>query len=116
MTQRKLSIIIQPVVQTLEKTMDALTTQFVSDVDRLGILLAQIADLTKEANAIKADLKGDTQFKTFEGNLFRAVVVEQEKTTYDSEVLKLAADPAILELAKRESFVVSVKVTARAAD
>jgi hypothetical protein len=96
--------------------MDALTTQFVSDVDRLGILLAQIADLTKEANAIKADLKGYTQFKTFEGNLFRAVVVEQEKTTYDSEVLKLAADPAILELAKRESFVVSVKVTARAAD
>ena len=96
--------------------MDALTTQFVSDVDRLGILLAQIADLTKEANAIKADLKGYTQFKTFEGNLFRAVVIEQEKITYDTDVLKTAADPAILELAKRESFVVSVKVTARAAD
>jgi hypothetical protein len=92
------------------------TTHFSSDVDRLGILLAQIADLTKEANAIKADLKGWAQFKTFEGNLFRAVVVEQEKITYDTDVLKTAADPAILELAKRESFVMSVKVTARAAD
>lgn len=93
-----------------------MSTLFMSEVDRLGILLAQIADLTKEANSIKAGIKNQTQFKTFEGNLFRAVVIEQEKTTYDSEVLKLAADPAILELAKRESFVVSVKVTARAAD
>jgi hypothetical protein len=93
-----------------------MNTIFISEVDRLGLLLAQIADLTKEANAIKAGIKADTRSKTFEGNLFRAVVVEQEKTTYDSEVLKLAADPAILELAKRESFVVSVKVTARAAD
>ena len=93
-----------------------MNTIFISEVDRLGLLLAQIADLTKEANAIKAGIKTDTRSKTFEGNLFRAVVIEQEKTTYDSEVLKTAADPAILELAKRESFVVSVKVTARAAD
>ena len=92
------------------------TSNFASDIDRLGLLLAQISDLTKEANAIKTDLKECAQFKTFEGNLFRAVVIEQEKTTYDTEVLKLAADPAILELAKRESFVVSVKVTARMAD
>ena len=55
-------------------------------------------------------------YKTYEGNLFRAVVVEQEKTTYDVDVLKAAADQAVLDLAKRESFVVSVKVTARAAD
>ena len=90
-------------------------TTFHSDVDRLGVLLAQIADLTKQANAIKKTLK-EMPYKTYEGNLFRAVVVEQEKTTYDTDVLKSAVDDTILELAKRESFVVSVKVTGRAAD
>ena len=90
-------------------------TTFHSDVDRLGVLLAQIADLTKQANAIKKTLK-ELPYKTYEGNLFRAVVVEQEKTTYDTDVLKSAVDDTILELAKRESFVVSVKVTGRAAD
>ena len=90
-------------------------TTFFSDVDRLGLLLAQIADLTKQANDIKKGIK-QSPGRTFEGNLFRAVVVEQEKTTYDVDVLKAAADQAVLDLAKRESFVVSVKVTARAAD
>lgn len=90
-------------------------TTFYSDVDRLGLLLAQIADLTKQANGIKKAIK-EMPYKTYEGNLFRAVVVEQEKTTYDVDVLKAAADQAVLDLAKRESFVVSVKVTARAAD
>jgi hypothetical protein len=92
-------------------------TTFYSDVDRLGLLLAQIADLTKQANDIKKTLKELPYLgKTFEGNLFRAVVVEQERVSYDTDVLKTAADPVILDLAKRESFVVSVKVTARAAD
>lgn len=95
-------------------------TIFHSDVDRLGVLLAQIADLTKQANAIKKTLKEmahlDNLGNTFEGNLFRAVVIEQERVSYDTDVLKSAVDDAILELAKRESFVVSVKVTGRAAD
>ena len=90
-------------------------TTFYSDVDRLGLLLAQIADLTKQANDIKKDIK-QSPGDTFEGNLFRAVVIEQERVSYDTDVLKSAASPTILELAKRESFVVSVKVTARAAD
>ena len=90
-------------------------TTFFSDVDRLGVLLAQIADLTKQANDIKKVIK-QSPGNTFEGNLFRAVVIEQERVSYDTDVLKSAASPTILELAKRESFVVSVKVTARAAD
>lgn len=82
------------------------------DVDRLGVLLAQISDLTKEANDIKKALKEST-VRELDGALFRAVVIEQERTTYDTDVLKTAATPEILELAKRESFCVSVKVTAR---
>ena len=97
-------------------TRDISTTYtLASDIDRLGLLLAQISDLTKEANEIKSNLKAQ-HYKTFEGNLFRAVVIEQEKTTYDVDVLKAAADQSILDLARRESFVVSVKVTARMAD
>ncbi len=82
------------------------------DIDKLGILLAQISDLTKQANDIKKSLKEST-FRELEGALFRAVVVEQDRTTYDVDVLKTAATPEILELAKRESFCMSVKVTAR---
>lgn len=84
-------------------------------VDRLGILLAQISDLTKQANEIKAELKRST-CKTFDGALFRAVVVEQERVSYDTDVLQAAVAPEILAFARRESFVVSVKVTARMAD
>ena len=82
------------------------------DVDRLGVLLAQISDLTKEANDIKKAIKEST-VRELDGALFRAVVVEQERTTYDTDVLKTAATQEVLELAKRESFCVSVKVTAR---
>ena len=82
------------------------------DVDKLGVLLAQISDLTKQANDIKKAIKESSVIE-IEGALFRAVVVEQERTTYDVDVLKTAATDATLELAKRESFCVSVKVTAR---
>jgi hypothetical protein len=88
--------------------MKAITGQ---DVDKLGVLLAQISDLTKQANDIKAAIKKSAL--VIEGALFRAVVVEQERTTYDIDVLKTAATQEVLELAKRESFCVSVKVTAR---
>ena len=82
------------------------------DVDKLGVLLAQISDLTKQANDIKKAIKESSVIE-LEGALFRAVVVEQERTTYDTDVLKNAVTDEILELAKRESFCVAVKVTAR---
>lgn len=82
------------------------------DVDKLGVLLAQISDLTKQANDIKKAIKESSVIE-LEGALFRVVVVEQERTTYDVDVLKDAVTDEILELAKRESFCVAVKVTAR---
>jgi len=85
------------------------------DVDRLGFLLAQISDLTKQANEIKKRIK-ETHGNSFDGNLFRAVVIEQERTTYDIDVLKSAAPQSILDLAKRETFSVSVTLTARNSD
>ena len=81
-------------------------------IDRLGVLMAQISDLSKEANEIKSALK-DMGTGVVEGNLFRAIVIEQERTTYDTDILKLVAAPEILELARRESIQMQVRVTAR---
>lgn len=85
-----------------------------NNVDKLGVLLAQISDLSKQADAIKAELKAQGVGVT-EGALFRAVVVEQEKTTYDMEIMRLGAPAEVLALAKRESVAMMVRVTGRKA-
>lgn len=85
-----------------------------AQIDRLGVLMAQISDLSKEANEIKAALKDPKRkVNVFEGNLFRAVVVDQERVTYDADILKTVAPAEILELAMRESVQTQVRVTAR---
>ena len=90
----------------MKKTIDA------AQIDRLGVLMAQFSDLSKEANEIKSALK-DMGKGVVEGNLFRAVVVPQDRITYNSEILQLVAAPEILELAMRKSSGMQVCVTAR---
>ena len=85
-----------------------------SKIDRLGMLMAQISDLSREAQEIKSALKA-MGAGVVEGNLFRAVVVQQERVTYDADILKTIAPPEILELAMRESLQMSVRVSARRA-
>ncbi len=64
-----------------------------SQVDVLGSLLAQISELTKEADAIKDGLKdaatagGD---KVVEGALFKATAIEANRSVVDYK--KLCAD------------------------
>lgn len=90
------------------------TVFFDSAVDKLGVLQSQIADLTREADEIKRELK--TYGKgVVEGNLFRAIVVEQERVTFDNDILKTIIEPEILEFARRESLVTTVRVTGRKA-
>lgn len=90
------------------------TTIDAAQIDRLGVLMAQISDLSKEANEIKAALKDPKRkVNVFEGNLFRAVVVDQVRVTYDTDILKTVAEPEILELAMREAIQTQVRVTAR---
>jgi hypothetical protein len=59
--------------------------------DRLGKLLAQIADLTKQADAIKDEFKDEATLpggdKVFVGNLFKATVVEANRKTVDNAAL-----------------------------
>ena len=89
------------------------------EVDQLGLLLAQIAELTKQADKIKDDIKdvatllnGD---KVIAGNLFKATVVESNRNTVDYK--KLCADLGItadeLVAYTKVCAVFSVKVTAR---
>lgn len=88
-------------------------------IDTLGTLLAQIAELEKQAEAIKTDLKDAATApggsNVFEGDLFKATVVEANRSTVDWK--KLAADLGITaeQLASytKTAAVFSVKVTSR---
>lgn len=94
---------------------DIITT----DIDRLGILLAEIDRLTKEADTIKDALKDSATLpgasKEFVGNLFKATVIEADRKTTDYK--KLIADLNIASdvVAKytKTSAVFSVKTTSR---
>lgn len=91
----------------------------INTIDTLGTLLAQIADLEAQAEAIKDELKdaatAPNGSKVFEGTLFKATVSESNRSTVDWK--KLAADLGIdaETLAKytKTAAVFSVKVTSR---
>lgn len=88
-------------------------------VDELGTLLAQISDLTAKAEAIKADLRDAATLPgaehEFEGNLFRALVVESDRKTvsYADLVKDLKVPADVVAKYTKTSAVFSVKVTAR---
>ena len=94
---------------------DIITT----NIDRLGLLLAEIDRLTKEADSIKDDLKDAATTpggsKEFVGNLFKATVIEADRKTVDYK--KLLADLGVAQevVAKytKTAAVFSVKTTAR---
>ena len=84
-----------------------------NDVDTLGQLLAQIADLTKQADAIKDQIKDGG--KTVEGVLFKATYVEANRKVTDWKAIAKAfniPDEAIIENTT-VTAVFSVKVTSR---
>jgi hypothetical protein len=91
-----------------------------TEVDTLGLLLAQIADLTEKADAIKAGLKDaltapGAAESAIEGNLYRAAVVSSNRSTTDWK--KLAADLGIaadqIAAYTKTAAVYSVRVTSR---
>ena len=89
-----------------------------TQVDVLGNLLAQIAELTKAADAIKDGIKdaasagGD---KVVEGNLYKATYIETNRSVVDYK--KLCADLGVsaeqVASYTRTTAVFSVKVTSR---
>lgn len=81
-----------------------------NDIDNLGALLADISRLTKQADAIKDRIK-DSKKAVIEGELFRAVLVKQERTTYDPRKVELILGDKV-SLVEKVTEVTSVKVTA----
>lgn len=89
-----------------------------SSVDNLGELLAQIADLTKQADAIKDSIKDNASAggdKVVEGDLFKATYIESNRSVVDYK--KLCADLGItaeqVATYTKTSAVFSVKVTSK---
>ncbi len=95
--------------------MNTITT---TQVDTLGQLLAQIAELTKQADAIKDGIKDAASAggaKVVEGDLFKATYIETNRSTVDYKTL--CADLGITadQIAKysKTAAVFSVKVTSK---
>jgi hypothetical protein len=88
----------------------------ISQADTLGALLAQIATLQKQADAIKDEMKDVASSggsKVFEGELFKATYIETNRSSVDYK--KMCADLNISEDVVKQyaktTAVFSVKVT-----
>ena len=89
-----------------------------ASIDQLGAILAQIADLEKQATAIKDAIKDSASAggdKVVEGSLFKATYLESNRKTVDYKTL--CADLGITadQIAQYTSVtaVFSVKVSSR---
>lgn len=87
-----------------------------TSVDELGLLLAQIADLTAKAEKIKDAIKDAASKggpKVIEGNLFKATYSESNRTVFDKEKFVKAFGEAEYTKYTKVSASFSVKTTAR---
>lgn len=89
-----------------------------TQVDTLGFLLAQIAELTAKADAIKDQIKDSATAggaKIIEGNLYKATVVEANRKVTDwKAIAKVCNIPEDVIIANTSiTAVFSVKTTSR---
>jgi hypothetical protein len=80
-------------------------------VDRLGMLLAQIADLTKEADAIKDAIK--LAGESVEGSFFKATLVDMDRKVFDKEYFLQRNSAEVYDAYTKNTVSVSVRVTSR---
>jgi len=101
--------------------MNAFTTVEVSsialnEIDVLGNLLAQISDLTKQADAIKDGIKDAASLggaKVVEGALFKATYIESNRSVFDKDAFIKAFGAEAYAKYTKVSAVFSVKVTSK---
>ena len=91
------------------KALDIELTQ----VDKLGLLMAQIAELEAKADVIKNALK--QQEGKVEGNLFKACVTLSQRATVDNKAVYAEANVPAELIAKytKTTAVITLKVTAK---
>jgi len=84
-----------------------------NQIDQLGMLLAQIADLEKQAEIIKNELK-QTEGHV-EGNLFKACVTLSQRATVDNKAVFAEANVPAELIAKhtKTTAIISLKVTSK---
>ena len=92
------------------------TTTITHDVDTLGQLLAQIAALTKQADAIKDAIKDSASLggdKVVSGDSFKATYSESNRSSVDTKKMyaELGITPEQIARYTTTSAVYSVKVT-----
>ena len=80
-------------------------------VDRLGVLLAQIADLTEQADAIKDAIKRGGQ--SVEGSLFKATLVDSDRKIFDKEFFIKDQGADVYDAYTKNTVSVSVRVSSR---
>jgi hypothetical protein len=102
-------------MQVSQVEMSAVST---NEVDTLGALLAQIAELTKQADAIKDGIKDAASMggdKVVEGALFKATYMESNRSTVDHKALYAALGITAEQVAQytKTTAVFTVKVTSR---
>jgi len=96
-----------------------MNTTEINAVDTLGSLLAQIATLTAQADAIKDQLKDSATMpggsKVFEGALFKATHSEANRSTVDWKALVKSCGISESKIAEftKTTAVFSIKVTSR---
>jgi hypothetical protein len=98
--------------------MNAFTNINAVSVDTLGELLAQIAELTKQADLIKDGIKDAASAggaKVVEGNLFKATYIESNRSSVDYKALlaELNVPADVVAKHTKVAAVFSVKVTSR---
>jgi hypothetical protein len=102
-----------------ESNMNANTNINTLTVDTLGGLLAQIAELTKQADVIKDFLKNQATApngsKVFEGALFKSTVIESNRSVVDYKALLASLNVAADVVAQftKTTAVFSVKTTSK---
>jgi hypothetical protein len=87
-----------------------------SSVDQLGALLAQIANLEKQAEAIKNAIKDTASNggeKVVEGALFKATYTESNRCVFDKDAFIKANGAEAYARFTKTTAVFSVKVTSR---
>jgi hypothetical protein len=89
-----------------------------AEVDALGELLAQIKDLTDQADAIKDGIKDSASAggaKAIEGLLFKATYIESNRSSVDYKALlaELNVPADLVAKHTKVAAVFSVKVTSR---
>jgi hypothetical protein len=86
-------------------------------IDTLGSLMAQIAELTKQADAIKDELKERASIsgeKSFEGASYKATYSESNRSTVDWKAIAKELNIPVDLIAKhtKSTAVYSIKTTA----